>query len=140
MGRLVDLDDLVSARIVVARLGWRRVQRLHTARERYGFPEPVKTLSRTLLWLWPDVRDWAIGEGWVRWPEPPPLGRALIEPTDIVPASVIVERLGLRANETGDEIPGLEALPRDPSQPALYQWALAELLWHDRANRPLKDL
>ncbi|MDH3367598.1 MAG: hypothetical protein OEO17_07115 [Gemmatimonadota bacterium] len=134
MGRLVDLDDLVSARIVVARLGWRRTQRLHRARQQRDFPEPVKTLSRTLLWLWPDVRSWALGEGWVRWPGPEGASRVMVEPDDVVAAHVIADRLGLEVNDA-DEIPGLEMTRTDRIEGATYQWELAELLWHERANR-----
>lgn len=138
MGRLVDLDDLVSARIVVARLGWRRTQKVHKAREHRGFPEPVKTLSRTLLWLWPDVREWALDQGWAAWPGEPSDPRVMIEPSDAAPATTIAERLGLETDSTGNEIPGLEILGTDPTGRPSYRWHQAEELWHARANRPVR--
>ena len=136
MGRLVDLDDIVSARIVVARLGWRRTQRLHKARQKRGFPEPVKTLSRTLLWLWPDVRQWALDEGWVPWPGAPGESRVMVEPGDAAPAQVIAERLGLEPNADGDLIPGLATSGTGADGLPSYRWEDAETLWHERANRP----
>lgn len=136
MGRLVDLDDLVSARIVVARLGWKRIQRLHTARERYGFPDPVKTVSRTSLWLWPDVRAWALTEGWVPWPGPPGVEKVMIEPENLVDAPAVAERLGLAVDTEDLAVAGLPVVmgATDRTGP-MHLWSEAEWLWHDRANR-----
>lgn len=129
MGRLVDLDELVSARIVAARLGWPRIQALHNARAG-GFPEPVKTLSRTSLWLWPEIREWALGKGWKPWPGE---GRVMVEPDSEVPAQLLFERLSLSATEVRE---GLEVSTGPQVEPPLYRWGDAEELWHQRANRP----
>lgn len=136
MGRLVDLDDLVSAGIVVARLGWKRIQRLHTARERYGFPDPVKTVSRTSLWLWPDVRAWALTKGWVLWPGPPGAEKIMIEPENLVDPQAVAERLGLALDAEDLAVTGLPVVtsPTDRTGP-MHRWSAAERLWHDRANR-----
>lgn len=135
MGRLVDLDDLVSARIVVARLGWKRIQRLHTARDRYGFPDPVKTVSRTSLWLWPDVRAWALTEGWVPWPGPPGTPRIMIEPEDLVTPTAVAERLDLAIDPGELTVAGLPVERAPESSGPLHRWSDAEWLWHDRINR-----
>ena len=105
------------------------------ARKRNAFPDPIKVLSRTMLWLWPDVEPWAVREGWVRWPAQVGEGdRVMILPADIVPGSVIQARLGLAANDAG-EIEELTAVRADPVEGALYLWGDAEELWHEQANR-----
>ena len=64
MGRRVDADELVGAAEIAARLGVKRLQVVHDWRRRHsGFPRPVATVSRTLIWYWPDVRRWAANTG-----------------------------------------------------------------------------
>ena len=64
MGRLLDVDELVGAADIAARLGVKRLQVVHDWRRRHGkFPPPVATVSRTLIWFWPDVRRWAVQTG-----------------------------------------------------------------------------
>ena len=55
-------------------------------------------------------------------------------PTMSWPPTWIADRLGLEVNDA-DEIPGLEMTRTDRIEGATYQWELAELLWHERANR-----
>jgi predicted DNA-binding transcriptional regulator AlpA len=68
MGRWVDVDDLVSSREIVERLALSRVQVVHwflVSDE--SFPRPVREIGGgpggTKLWVWPDVREWALATG-----------------------------------------------------------------------------
>ena len=64
MGRRVDVDELVGAAEIAARLGVKRLQVVHDWRRRHGeFPRPVVMVSRTLVWYWPDVQRWAVRTG-----------------------------------------------------------------------------
>jgi hypothetical protein len=63
VGREVDVDQLVSARIIVERLGFRGVSRVHYYwRSDETFPEPVFSLTEgtggVRLWYWPDIETW----------------------------------------------------------------------------------
>jgi hypothetical protein len=63
VGRRVDVDHLVSARLIAERLGFKRVQVVHYFyRSDEDFPEPVFTLSEMArpvrLWYWPDIERW----------------------------------------------------------------------------------
>jgi hypothetical protein len=63
VGRRVDVDQLVSARIIAERLEFKRVQLVHYFyRSDKDFPEPVFTLSEMArpvrLWYWPDIDRW----------------------------------------------------------------------------------
>lgn len=60
MGRHVDLDELVGAKDIASRLGVKRAQVVHEWRRRYpGFPDPVAEIGGGLIWLWPEVLEWA---------------------------------------------------------------------------------
>ncbi len=71
MGRQVDVDELVGAAEIAARLGSKRTSIVHDWRRRHPeFPQPVATLQAGLVWAWPDVAEWAretgreiVGEG-----------------------------------------------------------------------------
>lgn len=64
MGRKVDVDDLVGADEVAARLGLTRAQRVHELRARHDdFPDPIATFQRAHVWLWPDIEKWARRHG-----------------------------------------------------------------------------
>lgn len=64
MGRCVDVEDLVGAADIAARLGVKRLQVIHDWRRRHtDFPRPMVSISRTLIWYWPDVRHWAVKTG-----------------------------------------------------------------------------
>lgn len=64
VGRTVDVDDLVSAVEIVARLGFRRPQLVYDWRRRHAdFPEPVARLGSVHVWVWPDVERWARATG-----------------------------------------------------------------------------
>jgi hypothetical protein len=63
MGRMVDVDDLASARIIAERLGFSGVHLVHYYfRSDDTFPEPVYVvpdMARPLrLWCWPEVEAW----------------------------------------------------------------------------------
>jgi hypothetical protein len=140
---MVDLDDLVSARILTARLGYHRIQDIHQARARQGFPEPVKMLSRTALWLWTDARRWALEHGWKPYRHGSPIGsRVFVEPHQLVPVDVVIARLDLDPDldlDLGDHydtdtdgdggVEGGAVLTR-----GMYRWSRAEAIWHERAN------
>lgn len=132
MGRLVDLDDVVSAGVITARLGWARIQKVHEARRHLAFPDPAKTISRTSLWLWPEVEQWAIFEGWQRWPADRADKRVMVVPGDIVPGTFIAQRLPIDANQAG-WIEDLEPVRTDGGLGPSYRWADAEELWHEYA-------
>lgn len=126
MGRTVDLDDLVSSGIVAARLGFRRIQLLHDRMKRDpDCPRPIRYISRTAIWLWPEVREWALNAGWQPWATRPEARRIMLEPTDRVPAKMIEERLGLHPHKAG--------LTADAD--SLYQWGQVEEAWHRQINR-----
>lgn len=60
VGRKVDLDEIVGASEIAARLGVKRPGVVHDWRRRHAeFPQPVKTLEAGHLWLWSDVERWA---------------------------------------------------------------------------------
>ncbi len=63
VGRRVDVDHLVSARVIAERLGFKRVQVVHYLfKADESFPQPVFTLSEMArpvrLWYWPDIEKW----------------------------------------------------------------------------------
>lgn len=69
VGRLVDADLLVGSLEIAQRLGVKRHQVVHEWRRRDpGFPPPLATLSRSLIWYWPDVEAWARSTGRLRQP------------------------------------------------------------------------
>lgn len=64
MGRRVDVDQLVGAREIAARLGFKRTQVVHYfLRSDDSFPAPVFSITDTQggarVWYWPDVERWA---------------------------------------------------------------------------------
>lgn len=64
MGRRVDVDQLVGAREIAARLGFKRIQVVHYfVRSDDTFPDPVFSVTDTQggarVWYWPDVERWA---------------------------------------------------------------------------------
>ena len=69
MGRRVDVDQLVGASDLAERLGYTRVQTVHSTRRRDPtFPEPVAFIGggpqhRIMVWYWPDVAAWAKRKG-----------------------------------------------------------------------------
>lgn len=69
VGRLVDADLLVGSLEIAQRLGVKRHQVVHEWRRRDpGFPPPLATVSRSLIWYWPDVEAWARSTGRLRQP------------------------------------------------------------------------
>ncbi len=63
VGRRVDVDDLVSARVIADRLGFSGVHLVHYYfRSDETFPPPVYVvpdMARPIrLWCWPDVAAW----------------------------------------------------------------------------------
>ncbi len=63
VGRMVDVDELVSARTIAQRLGFSGVHLVHYYfRSDASFPDPVYVvpdMARPLrLWCWPDVEAW----------------------------------------------------------------------------------
>ncbi len=74
---MVDVDELVSARLIAYRLGWKSVQSVHYYwRTDPKFPAPVFSLTNDTgglrLWCWPDVEAWADAKG--SWPVRPGSG------------------------------------------------------------------
>ena len=64
VGRRIDVDNMVGAAEIAARLGLSHTQTVHTWRRRYpDFPEPVAKLEQALVWNWPDVERWAKATG-----------------------------------------------------------------------------
>lgn len=64
VGRKVDVDDLVSAVEIAARLGAKRSTVVYDWRRRqagtdHPFPEPLTRLGSVHVWAWPDVEKWA---------------------------------------------------------------------------------
>ncbi len=57
-------QKLVGAGEIAARLGFKRIQRVHDwlRAERSGFPKPVRRIGGVRgihIWFWPDVEEWA---------------------------------------------------------------------------------
>lgn len=67
VGRKLDVDQLVSARAITERLGYRNVQVVHFWwRNDATFPPPVYALEGqrgARLWYWPEVEAWARASG-----------------------------------------------------------------------------
>jgi len=64
MGRRVDVDDLVTAGQIAERLGLAFAETVYNWVNRYPeFPDPVWHVGRIRLWLWSEVRAWAIATG-----------------------------------------------------------------------------
>lgn len=64
MGRKIDVDELVGAGDIAARLGVASPQVVHMWRQRHkDFPPPVATIAQTLIWAWPDIEAWARATG-----------------------------------------------------------------------------
>jgi hypothetical protein len=62
--RKVEVEDLVGAAEIAARLGSERTSLVHDFRRRHpDFPEPVAELKAGLVWAWPDVEKWAKATG-----------------------------------------------------------------------------
>lgn len=60
MGRKVDVEDLVGAYEIAARLGMKRTGVVYDWRRRHpDFPEPIVQLASINVWAWPDVVAWA---------------------------------------------------------------------------------
>jgi hypothetical protein len=58
--RKVDVDQIVGAAEIAARLGLALPQTVHDWRRRHpGFPAPVAILKMGMVWNWPDVERWA---------------------------------------------------------------------------------
>ena len=70
VARRVEVNQLVGATEIAARLGVKRPQVVHEWRRRHDdFPAPVAQLATALVWYWPDVEGWARNTG--RLPEAP---------------------------------------------------------------------
>jgi len=64
MGRQVDVEQLVGAAEIAARLGVGKSTVVHDWRRRHpDFPKPVAHLKTALIWDWPDVEAWARATG-----------------------------------------------------------------------------
>jgi predicted DNA-binding transcriptional regulator AlpA len=67
VGRKIDVDQLVGAAEIAARLGSKRTVYVHDLRRRHpDFPKPVAQLSAGLVWAWPDVEAWARSTGRIK--------------------------------------------------------------------------
>jgi chromosome partitioning protein len=56
--------DLVGTVEIAERLGLAYPETVHNWRKRYeDFPEPIATVSGTLVWEWADVEAWARATG-----------------------------------------------------------------------------
>lgn len=67
MGRKVDVDDIVSASEIAARLGVNQRSVVHDWRRRHpDFPQPVARVKLGYLWAWPDIERWARRTGRLR--------------------------------------------------------------------------
>jgi len=61
----IDIEgaELVDAREVAERLGLRSARVVLDLRiHRLGFPAPVGRQGRSLLWSWPEVELWDVGQ------------------------------------------------------------------------------
>ena len=64
MAGKVNMNDLVSASEIAARLGSGRTSYVHTLRRRHpDFPKPQGKMGNSLVWLWPEVEAWARATG-----------------------------------------------------------------------------
>ncbi len=60
MGRKVEVELLVDAVEIAARLGVKRPQVIHDWRRRHEeFPQPVAQFGGVRVWLWPEIEEWA---------------------------------------------------------------------------------
>jgi hypothetical protein len=68
MGKKIDVDNLVGAAEIAERLNLSHAQNVHTMRRRAAkteqpFPDPVVTLTKAMIWSWPEVKKWAKATG-----------------------------------------------------------------------------
>lgn len=64
MGRMVDVDDLVSATEIAERLNLKSRQAVRSWRQRYpDFPPPVAKLTSGPVWAFSDIVRWAEATG-----------------------------------------------------------------------------
>jgi predicted DNA-binding transcriptional regulator AlpA len=62
--RWVRVRDLVSAEEIADRLGYAHAQSVSVLRQRHeSFPQPVAKSGRVMIWVWPDVEEWARATG-----------------------------------------------------------------------------
>jgi hypothetical protein len=67
MGRRVDVDDLVGATDIAARLDLASGSLVHDWRARYDdFPAPIARVGTVVVWAWPDVEKWAKQTGRIK--------------------------------------------------------------------------
>ncbi len=123
MGRMLDVDDLVTAGVIVARMGLTRIQRVHEMmRLQSPMPGPVYVGPRILLWHWPEVSAWATASG-----------RPAVNPDYWVSLGMITERLELDERDL-QELPATAR--READGVVEYRWHDAEIVWIRRTNRP----
>ncbi len=86
VGRELDVDQLVSARAITERLGYRNVQIVHFWwRTDATFPAPVYALEGqrgARLWYWPEVQAWARASGRLDASGQPRPGRRGVRPVN----------------------------------------------------------
>lgn len=60
----IDPKDLVNSAQIAERLSLKHSESVHTWRRRYpDFPGPVYEHGQVMLWLWSEVRAWAVSTG-----------------------------------------------------------------------------
>ncbi|MBW3578752.1 MAG: hypothetical protein KY462_13625 [Actinobacteria bacterium] len=120
----MDVDDLVTAGVIVVRMGLTRVQRVHELlrHSTAPMPPPVYTGPRIHLWLWSEVAAWARLAG-----------REAVSPDDWVPAGLLVERLDVDPDDLTDDE---HVAARRTREGRRWRWGDAEQVWIDRINRP----
>lgn len=60
MSRKVDVEDLVGAPDIAARLDLANPSLVHDWRRRHpDFPDPIARLGNISVWAWPDIEAWA---------------------------------------------------------------------------------
>ena len=60
MARRVDPAQLVGAAEIAERLHMKQNHIVHEWRRRYAdFPEPIAILKQGMVWLWPEIEQWA---------------------------------------------------------------------------------
>jgi predicted DNA-binding transcriptional regulator AlpA len=64
MGRRVDVDDLIDAKVVAEMIGLSHRNGVYTYRTRHpDFPAPIVTHGRCYMWHRPDIRRWMRSRG-----------------------------------------------------------------------------
>lgn len=120
LDRYVRIGDLITSKMIRARLGWKTRSSVAYAQDNQGFPAPVVTLSRTHVWVWTEIMQWC-DESFVEY----------LGPGSVVPTDEVRKRLALNVEDLEYFGVSPELVVDDVAQ---WLWSDVETVWHLVAN------